>query len=120
MSSIQLDANGDIVLTGNRMTLTTGKEAIRQHMVVRFYFFFGEWFLDKTLGVPWYQEILVKRNTFVVVADILKGVILATPGVTELLEFSFDYDSVARHFTLEFSCDTVDGVIDFTLAVNVG
>jgi len=114
MSSFALDDNNDLLITNNKLTLTTGLEAIRQHMQVKFKIFLGEWFLDVTVGVPWFEDILKKQVSFVVVQEILKDVILSTEGVTELLTFDFDYDLPTRAATLEFKALTDLGIVDFT------
>ena len=121
MSSFQLESDatdpffGDLKITDNSLTLTDGLEAIRQHLQVRLQVFYGEWFLDTTVGVPWFQDILKKQPSFVVVNELLKNVILDTPGVLEILEFNFDYTASTREITLEFQALTTDGIIDFTL-----
>ena len=47
MSSFALDDNNDLLITDNKLTLTEGLEAIRQHLEVKFKIFLGEWFLDE-------------------------------------------------------------------------
>ena len=84
MSSFQLDRDGDLLLTNNALTLTTGLEAIRQHLQCKFRLFMGEWFLDLEAGVPWFQEVFKKNTSFVVLQEIFKDTILTTPGVIEL------------------------------------
>ena len=126
MSSIALvnDAtdpfNGDLAVVNNSLVLVDGADAIRQHLQVRFGLFLGEWFLDEELGVPWFRDVLVKNPSFVVVQEVLKGVILDTPGVVELERFSFDYDPLTRVATLAFRCLSTDGFIDFSQEVEVG
>lgn len=120
MSSFQLDNEGDLLLTRNELTLTTGIEAIRQHLQCRFRFFLGEWFLDTTIGVPYFRDILIKKPVFSVVQQILKNVVLDTPGVIELTTFNFNYDGVKREAFLDFSCVTTEGFIDFTQVVQIG
>lgn len=117
MSSFALDINGDLDTTGNELKLTQGIEAIRQHLQVKFRLFLGEWFLDTTVGVPYYESILVKGPNLVLVSDLLKATILETPGVIELLEFDFDFDEIYREFSLEFRANTVEGIIDFSQGV---
>lgn len=126
MSSIQLvndgsdPFDGDIQVTDNSLTLTEGVERIRQHLQVRFRLFFGEWFLNTELGVPWFRDVLVKNPAFVVVHEVLKGVVLDTPGVLELERFAFEYDNTIRAMSLDFRCLSTDGFIDFTQPVGIG
>ena len=61
----------------------------------------GEWFLDTTYGIPFKQQILVKNpNLDLVQFDIL-GAVSATPGVTQLQSFSFNYDNAARSLSVQ-------------------
>lgn len=115
MSSFQLDqTTGDLDTQNNELTLTQGNEAIRQHLQCRLRLFLGEWFLDTTLGVPWFTQVLVKQQAFSVVRELLKKEILDTRGVISITKFEFDFDSVLRVATLEFSCMAQEGPIDFT------
>lgn len=117
MSSFQLDADGDLQITKNSLTLTTSAEAIRQHLQIRFQIFLGEWFLDEDVGVPWFRDVLVKGPSFAVVQEVLKKVILETPGVVELQKFDFTFDATTRQASLNFSALTTEGVINFSQIV---
>ncbi|HEX5035075.1 MAG TPA: hypothetical protein VFW62_11390 [bacterium] len=119
MSSWALDENGDLETTGNRLTLTQGREAIRQHLQVKFRLFLGEWFLDRSLGVPYFEKILLKNPNLVEVSDFLKVYILETPGVTGLESFQFAFDLQGRELRLEFRANTIDGPIDFVQVVEI-
>lgn len=119
MSSFLLDENGDLDTTMNRLSLTTGLEAIRQHLLVKFRLFLGEWFLDQTVGVPYFQDIFVKAPSIAAVSEILKLQILETPGVIELLEFDYDFQETGRTFILKFKALTEEGIIDFSELIGV-
>jgi hypothetical protein len=119
MSSFALDDDGDLLFENGRLSLTTGQEAIRQHLQCRFNFFLGEWLFDTSIGVPYFQSILVKRPLFPVVREILKNVILYTPGVTALIDFDFDYTQSSRSAALEFTAETTDGTIDFSQEIDL-
>jgi len=119
MSSFALDNDWDLELEDNSFRLTTGADAIAQHLKAKFQLFLGEWFLDTSIGVPYYEDILIKKPSFVVVQEILKDVILETPGVLELETFKIDFDSSTRTFTLEFKVLTTEGEIDFSQEVEV-
>lgn len=119
MSDIALDTDGDIKITNNQVLLNEGAEAIRQHLLTRFQLFFGEWFLDITEGVPWYQDILIKKPAFSVVQEILKDVILDTPGVLELRSFNLDFTAQTRQLSLTFQALTTSGFIDFSEVIGV-
>ena len=109
----------DVKIENNQIVLTDGKDSIRQHLDIRLKLFSKEWFLDQRLGVPYFEDILKKNPSFVVVDAIFKNTILNTRGVTELLSFSLDFDAATRKLIIAFEVDTTDGVIDFTTEVIV-
>lgn len=85
-NDLELDATGNL-------RLVYDAEAVGQHARQRLQFFRGEWFLDRTIGVDWFGETLGQREAAVpVVEATVKRVVLATPGVTSLLEISTSFD----------------------------
>lgn len=113
MSDIALDDTGDILLDdSNDLTLTTGVEAIRQHLEARLRTFLEEWFLDKRIGIPWLQQVLKKNPDEVIVDSVIKREIINTPGIEELTEFSLDIDNT-RQLNISFRAKTIEGEIIF-------
>ena len=98
--------NGDIVLV-------TGAEEVRQILLSRLRTFRGEWFLDTTVGVPYFEEILVKDPSISRADSTLKDIILTTPGVIELQEFTFSYDNSLRQLKLDIKVLAQDGEFFF-------
>lgn len=114
MSDIKINtATGDIELTGNDFELTTGREAIEQHLAQRLKTFINEWFLDLRIGIPYFEHIFKKRFDPVIVDSVLKREIIRTPGSIELLRFNADVDS-GRTLNVEFKLKTTEGVINFS------
>lgn len=96
-------ASNDLELdsTGN-LRLVFDAEAVGQHARQRLQFFRGEWFLDPTVGVDWFGETLGQREAAVpIVEATVKRVILATPGVTSLLEIRTTFDHRNRGAKVE-------------------
>ena len=117
---LKLDlTSGDIEVDENDVSIVDGADAIRQHLQIRFGFFLGEWFLDTDLGVPWFRDILIKKPSFVVVQEVLKKIVLDTPGVLQLIEFDFTFDNATREATLDFQCLSDSGVIDFSQVIEI-
>lgn len=72
------------------LKLTEGAEAIALDVTARLKTFLGEWFLDTTIGIPYYDVIFAKGTTDETIRAILASAVLATPGIEELLSFTFD------------------------------
>lgn len=117
MSGIKLDANGDMDLTDGNATLTTGSEATGQRISQGLKLFLAEWFLDKTRGVPYFEQILVKSPNPVVVDAVLKREIISDPAVLELQRFDVTLDTALRQLTVDFKVLTDDGPVDLSVVI---
>lgn len=115
MSDILLDDAGDIDLTAGSMTMTGfGTVATAQRLKQRLRLFLGEWFLDRERGIPFIQQIFVKRPNAGLIDAIFKQEIISDPAILELQEFELDLDPETRVLTLTFRALTSEGEINFS------
>lgn len=120
MSDLRLDqTSGDLLITNADLELTEKSDAVRQHVQQRLRAFLGEWFLDTSVGVPYYQDVLKKNPNPQIVAGVFQNEIIQTPGVLELLDFEFDFNNALRTLRLDFSVRVTEGVINFSELVGV-
>lgn len=117
MSDFLQDDKGDLVFTDNELTFVYGADEVKQRVTQRLRAFRGEWFLDLDVGVPYYQEILVKNPSTTVVEGRLKQTIAATPGVIEITEFVFDLDKSTRQATVNARIRSVSGLVELEVAL---
>lgn len=111
MSDIKLnEVTGDINFTNGSMSLIKIKsEAVVQRLKIRIQTALREWFIDRNIGVP-YFELIFKQGTSKDVIDIaFKSVILETSGVDKILDFTSERDSKNRKYTLTFKVITTQG-----------
>lgn len=83
--TFRVNESGDLDLTGGRATLIDEDEAIAQ--TVRSYLrtFLGEWYLArKTMGVPWWEDVLVKAPSAALLEQVFRTAITRRPGVRAL------------------------------------
>lgn len=109
----------DLLIQNFDLVLNADLESVRQAVSVRLQFFYGEWFLDITEGIKYYEYILVKNPDLSLVSGIIKTAILNTPNVKEILDYSQAYDSVARSLTVSFRANTDFGELTDTLPLGV-
>lgn len=115
MSDLKLDpTTNDIALENGDLAIVGDSDAVAQHIRQRLKFFRGEWFLDTSAGVPYYQDILKKNPNPEVVEQLLRNEILGTPGVLELQKFEMDFQGATRSLRVSFQVRTVDGPVVFT------
>lgn len=116
MADLQLSTlDDDLDLTGEKLSIVDGDDAIIQHLLVRLRFFKGEWFLDERVGVPYYDTILVKNPDFIAIRSIFRNAILSTPGIANLDSLTTSFEASTRKLTVSFAAIKTDGgVLDFS------
>lgn len=106
----KLDANGDMVFGGDQAAFWVNvPDAVGQAIGTRLRLNYGEWFLDITDGTNWATGVL-GTQTQATRDMILKARILATQGVTQLLQFAPSFDGNARKYTVVAAVNTEYGV----------
>lgn len=106
------DANGDMVFGTPNDFFIDEPAAVAQAVLTRLKLLRGEVFWDKTLGVPWFQEIMGPMNPQTYDAEI-KSVILGTPGVSALLNYSSSI--VNRNLSVNATISTIYGTTQISL-----
>jgi len=115
INDLRLDTvTHDLKIENFDLSIVSGTDVISQRLKIRLEFFRGEWFLDTTVGVPFYEDILVKNPDIPNIETILKAEILDTPGVVELLAFESSFDAQARKLTVTFTVSTDYGTVTIT------
>ena len=107
---LQLDTlTGDIVLDKGRLVLTEGVDAVAQRIRMRLATWRGEWFLDRGIGVPYYQKLLQRVRDPAGLRTIFRDAILGTEGVASVPRLEVDLDAAARRLTVRFTAVTDSG-----------
>jgi hypothetical protein len=107
----------DLVLTRRDLELVRGADLVRQRLKQNLLTLRGEWFLDETVGLPYFDEILTKATTQDRIRQLYIREIIDTQGVEKLNSLSFNVDAKTRKGRLEFTVETTEGIITEVLAV---
>lgn len=118
--NFKLDSDHDLAVENNELVLIDGSEEIEQLVGQRLQTFMGEWFLDITIGLPYYQHILTKRVNPTVVNAVIVREIINTDGFKELTFFQMDYDESTRKLSVEFEGYVEDDPNLIQFRVNLG
>jgi len=81
-------ADHDIWFDGGKLQTVTKAESVAQRVRQHLEFYSGEWFLDNTVGVPWFEFIYVRPFHKETADSIIKAAIMDVPGVAEILEYN--------------------------------
>lgn len=103
--------DGDLAVENNELVLIQGLEETAQNLFVNLKTYQGEWFLDQSIGMPWFQDILIKGQPINIISGLIKDAIVNTDGVTELNKFELDYDNETRTMTLDAKAKSANGDI---------
>lgn len=129
MADISLDLNKqsanyrDLLIINGDLTLTAdinpvGTNPILQAILQNLSMYLGEWFLNNTLGLPWFQQILVKAPDQSKIDAIFSNSIMGTPGVLQLMQYSFAVSLTQRTLSVSFIAQTTTGKVNWSGTVS--
>lgn len=110
MFDLKLDTvNHDVVIENGDLLLIDGIERVAQHLHIRLATIFGEWFLDTSVGLPFFTTFAEKNPDLNTISAEIKSIILETPDVLELINFDLKFISSERRLEVTFQCRTTFG-----------
>lgn len=110
MSDLLLDPQtNDLILVNGDLQLADGDDAIAQDVQGALELFIGEWFLDTSQGVPYYQSILTKGVDLDLVQVILIEQVRSRSGVVDVLSLDFDFDPKTRALSVTTQIRSTSG-----------
>jgi hypothetical protein len=111
---------GDLVFKNGASPVTQlMADIVAQRLRITLYTFYGEWFLDNTIGVPYIQQIFTKVQRKSTIDLIFQGLIAADPGVIEILTFSSEV-SPQRGYTMIFQVRVADNTTSLPITLTIG
>jgi hypothetical protein len=91
-------------------------QTVGQRLKIRLLSFYGDWFMDTTYGVPYFQRLLGVKQTSKAAADLIfQQQILAEQGVKEIV--SFDSSFVNRQYSLTFRVSVETGEVTAPIVI---
>ena len=95
--------------TGQTIKLIDGINALRQKIQERLRFFLGEWQLDTSAGIPYFQSLFPKPLNPSLIISTIDREILKEPEVERVNGKSFEYDKETRKIKYDFTIVTIYG-----------
>jgi hypothetical protein len=117
---LQATTTGDLAIVDGELAWVTGQTAIGQHVAFRLRACLNESRYDQAEGTPWTQVIFRPNTPKQSVEFILEQRVTGTPGVTGATMEPVDVDSRTRGATVTGTAVTIDGEVQFSVAVGVG
>ena len=90
--------------------------AVAQSVKTRLLLWQGEWFLDTSVGTPWMTEVL-GAHTQSLYDMAIRTVILQTPGVISIDNYSSTLDQLKRNLSISMTLNTQYGTTSLTVVL---
>jgi hypothetical protein len=114
-----LAEDGDLSLIDGDLVMLTGAAGVASDIKSRAQAFAGEWRLDETLGLPFFDIFGQKFNQGRM-ESIFRDMLRGTPAVNSVLKLAATFASEGRRLDVAFSVDTDFGQLDGVLASTGG
>lgn len=102
-NNLKLDANTHDIIIGRGATRVGGAEQVAQLCKCRLLTLLGEWKLDTSLGLPWFEAILTKNVREADIQTAISGILAETNGVQKVISVDIDADFKMRLLTVNFT-----------------
>lgn len=87
---------------GNKKIVEQSQE-VALYLKQRLQTYLGEWLFNTTVGVPYFQRILIRPFNKPLADSLIKREILKTQGVTGLISYSSNLNNRSRLLQIQFS-----------------
>ena len=108
MKDLKLNAAGDLDISNFDFAITNDLgQKLRQHLRL----FKGEWFLNLDAGIPYFEDILGKKNALNIIESKFVQAISAIEEVAEILKLNLSIDSKTRTLKVNVTVRGIDNNI---------
>lgn len=120
MRTFALDESGDIYIDKMQIAFVKDNDEIAQQVGSRLRTIQGEYWYDKTYGVP-YWDVIENSNSITVLDTAIKSVVYGTVGVKDIYRYNSSLDTVQRSYNIKMSVTTINDIlIDFNKNYSYG
>ena len=100
----------DLVFHNNDLLLIDNAERIGQQIKITLQFWFEEWFLDTTQGIPYLQYICIKNPNLQHIRQIFRKAIQSVPDVDSVTELTLNINAKERILSVTYTANTTAGL----------
>lgn len=116
---LDLDTHDMVFVNGACPVTQLLVDVVAQRLKITLYTFLGEWFLDRTVGVPYLQSIFGKVRNKQTIDLIFQQIISDDPDVIEILTFESNIPTGSRGYEMTFSVRVSDNTESLPITISV-
>jgi len=122
MADLLLDpVTHDMVYSNGETPLTSDRNlTVAQRLKIKLQTFKGEWFLDTTIGIPYFQVIFQRGVSKATIDTIYQEAILSEPDVVSIVEFNSIIDTTTSTYQMSFKVKTNENFITDYIDITQG
>jgi hypothetical protein len=109
MISYALDSDNDLFLLNGDIAVIIAAPEAGQDIKTKLQTFQGEYFINTTFGVPYYQTIFQKPANIGIFDTAIRSMILSSPEVAKITKYQSAINSFKREYTVTFTVTLLDG-----------
>ena len=109
--NLKLGSNNDILIDRGAVR-TDGLEYTAQLVGNRLKTIYGEWELNREIGLPWFTDLLRHTYNKELIYGWISKIILSTPNVTGLKNLILGVDKATRTLIVYFEAATIYGDLE--------
>lgn len=117
---LNTDTNDLVFINGKCPVTQLLIDVVAQRLKITLYTFLGEWFLDTSIGVPYFQQIFGKIRTKTTIDLIFQRLISGDPDVIEIISFESTLDAANRGYSMTFQVRVSDNTTSLPITIDVG
>ena len=108
MLDILLNPDGDLNITDQGDIMLTG--SVRQAIRIRLLWFFREWRFAPELGVPYFEDILIKNPNMNRVRRNIRNEVMSVDEVRDVRHLTIDIGAQSRRAVIRFEAVTSEEI----------
>ncbi len=98
---LKLMPSGELDLTNGKASLVNGADQVVQKLGIKLQIFTGSWFMDLTLGIPYFEQVLRKGVNEGDILQIFNDALRNTRGVASVDELTLTFQTSARTLSVD-------------------
>lgn len=112
-----LVTDGDLVLNadGTDLVFVEAAAEVAQHIRTELGTQQGTHARNKSFGIAYLEQILVRAPNIETIANIFRGTINQRPDVTSVTDFRINFDQATRELSLSFDANTTEGLVSVSV-----
>ena len=106
VKDILLQPDGDLLVSDNGDIVIT--DSVRQAIRIRLRWFFDEWRLGPTFGIPYYEEVFIKKPNENRIRQLVRDEIMSVEEVNDVKDITIKIDNGGRTASILYTAVTAE------------